>query len=69
MNVKSIVAPEVLVIMLFVAVTGYFIMSKIVNRKYGYTKKREKELENRCFGYRFFRSMYVGWCSCLVALA
>ena len=29
MNVKSIVAPEVLVIMLFVAVTGYFIMSKI----------------------------------------
>ena len=46
MNVKSIVAPEVLVIMLFVAVTGYFIMNKIVNRKYGYTKKREKELEN-----------------------
>lgn len=46
MNVKSIVAPEVLVIMLVVAVTGYFIMSKIVNRKYGYTKKREKELEN-----------------------
>lgn len=46
MNVKSIVAPEVLVIMLFVAVIGYFIMSKIVNRKYGYTKKREEELEN-----------------------
>ena len=46
MNVKSIVAPEVLVIMLFVAVTGYFIMSKIVNSKYGYTKKREEELEN-----------------------
>ena len=46
MNVKSIVAPEVLVIMLVVAVTGYFIMSKIVNRKYGYTKKREEELEN-----------------------
>ena len=46
MNVKSIVAPEVLVLLLFVAVTGYFIMSKIVNRKYGYTKKREEELEN-----------------------
>ena len=29
----------------------------------------ERYLENRCFGYRFFRSMYVGWCSCLVALA
>ena len=25
---------------------NYFIMSKIVNKKYGYTKKREKELEN-----------------------
>ena len=25
---------------------NYFIMSKIVNRKYGYTKKREEELEN-----------------------
>ncbi|CDM06669.1 Glutamate decarboxylase [Bacteroides xylanisolvens SD CC 1b] len=29
----------------------------------------KRYLENRCFGYRFFRSMYVGWCSCLVALA
>ena len=46
MNVKSIVSPEVLFIMLLVAAAGYFIMSKIVNKKYGYTKKREKELEN-----------------------
>lgn len=46
MNVKSIVSPEVLVIMLFVVFTGYFIMSKIVNKKYGYTKKREEELED-----------------------
>lgn len=46
MNVKSIVSPEVLFIMLFVVFTGYFIMSKIVNKKYGYTKKREQELEN-----------------------
>lgn len=46
MNVKSIVSPEVLFIMLFVVFTGYFIMSKIVNKKYGYTKKREEELED-----------------------
>ena len=46
MNVKSIVSPEVLFIMLLVAAAGYVIMSKIVNKKYGYTKKREKELEN-----------------------
>ena len=46
MNVESIVSPEVLFIMLLVAAAGYFIMSKIVNKKYGYTKKREKELEN-----------------------
>lgn len=46
MNVKSIVSPAVLFIMICVAVIGYFVMSKIVNNKYGYTKKREEELEN-----------------------
>lgn len=46
MNVKSIVSPGVLFIMLLVGITGYFIMSKIANKKYGYTKKGEQELEN-----------------------
>lgn len=46
MNVKSIVSPGVLFIMLLVGITGYFIVNKIVNKKYGYTKKREQELEN-----------------------
>ena len=27
------------------------------------------EKDTWCIGYRFFRSLYVGWCSCLVALA
>ena len=36
------------------------LMNEAINIKY---------LENRCIGYRFFRSLYVGWCSCLVALA
>ena len=46
MDVKSIVSPGVLFIMIGVAVVGFFVMNKIVTDKYGYTKKREEELEN-----------------------
>ena len=29
----------------------------------------KRHMENRCIGNRFFRSLYAGWCSCMVALA
>ena len=29
----------------------------------------KRRLENRCISYRFFRSLYVGWCRCMVTLA
>ena len=32
--------------MAVVAATGYIILSKTADRKWGYTKEREKELEN-----------------------
>lgn len=41
-----IVSGWVIVVVLLVAVIGFGIVYFISNRKWGYTKKREKELEN-----------------------
>ncbi len=40
-----IVSPWVFCILLLMAAVGYFLVHKIVNKKWGYTLKREKELE------------------------
>ncbi len=45
-ELTMIVSPQVLLVMLVVIVLGYIILEKIVQRKYGYTKKREQELEH-----------------------
>lgn len=42
---ESIVIPEVLWVFLLVVVNGYFILHQVVKRKWGYTKEREKQLE------------------------
>ena len=42
---SSIVSIPVLLIVLVVIVIGYLLLEKIVNKKWGYTKEREKELE------------------------
>ena len=42
---KVIVSPVVLIVAVLVIVAGYFIMSRIIMRKWGYTPEREKELE------------------------
>ncbi len=46
MEVKLIITLPVIIIVAFTAVTGYIILSKIAGKKWGYTKEREKELEN-----------------------
>jgi len=40
-----IVSPWVFCVLLLMAAVGYFLVHKIVNRKWGYTLKREKEWE------------------------
>lgn len=42
---KSIVSPFVLIIVAIVIIIGYFIVSRIIIYKWGYTPEREKELE------------------------
>ena len=42
---KSIVSPLVLIIVAIVIIIGYFIVSRIIIHKWGYTPEREKELE------------------------
>lgn len=46
MEVKLIITLPVIIIVAVVAATGYIILSKIADRKWGYTEEREKELEN-----------------------
>ncbi len=46
MEVKLIITLPVIIIVAFTAVTGYIILSKIASKKWGYTKEREKELED-----------------------
>ena len=41
-----IVSGWILLVMLLVVVLGYAIVYAVVNHKWGYTPKREKELEN-----------------------
>ena len=42
---KSIVSPFVLIIVAIIIIIGYFIVSRIIIHKWGYTPEREKELE------------------------
>lgn len=46
MEVKLIITLPVIIIVAFIAVTGYIILLKIAGKKWGYTKEREKELED-----------------------
>lgn len=46
MNGKIIISLPVLIVVFIIIVIGYMIVSKIVYKKWGYTKKRERELEN-----------------------
>lgn len=42
---RSIASPKLLLLMLFLAVAGYLVVHVTANRKWGYTREREKELE------------------------
>lgn len=42
---KNIVSPFVLIIAAVIIIIGYFIVSRIIIHKWGYTPEREKELE------------------------
>lgn len=44
---KMIASPAVILIIFLVAVIGYFLVNTVANRKWGFTKKRENELENQ----------------------
>lgn len=46
MEVKVIVTLPVIIIVALVCTVGYIIVSRVADRKWGYTKDREKELEN-----------------------
>ncbi len=41
-----IVSPGILLVILLIVALGYVVVHIIANRKWGYTPKREKELEN-----------------------
>lgn len=42
-----ILPPEMIVVFLFVVVVGSVILYVVANKKWGYTKKRERELEEQ----------------------
>ncbi len=44
---EMIVPPEMLAVFLLVAVVGSVILYVVANKKWGYTKKRERELEEQ----------------------
>ena len=46
MGEGNIISVPVFLIMTAVIITGYLLVNYIVNKKWGYTEKREKELEN-----------------------
>ena len=46
MDEGNIISVPVLLIMIVVIIIGYLLVNYIVNKKWGYTEKREKELEN-----------------------
>lgn len=43
---KVIISLPVLIVVFIIIVAGYVLVYKIVYKKWGYTKKREKELED-----------------------
>lgn len=44
---NTMISPGVLLIFLLIVVIGYVLVHIIANRKWGYTSKREKELEKQ----------------------
>ncbi len=46
---EVIVSPKILLVMAVLVAVGKVIVHRIANRKWGYTKKREKELEEADF--------------------
>ncbi len=46
---EVIVSPGILLLLVFIVAAGYAIVHFIANHKWGYTKKREKELEEADF--------------------
>jgi len=42
---KMIISMPVIIIVLMIIAAGYTIMQRIIYKKWGYTEKREKELE------------------------
>lgn len=45
---EVIVSPKLFLAVLLLVAIGYLIVHLIVNRKWGYTPKRENELEDKC---------------------
>ena len=45
MMLTSIISPGVAGVVLLVVLAGGYLMNRIIQRKYGYTPEREKELE------------------------
>lgn len=46
METEIIISLPVIIIVALVAAAGYIIVAKVAGRKWGYTKEREKELED-----------------------
>lgn len=44
---EVIVSPKLLLVVIFLVAAGYLIVHLAANRKWGYTPKREKELEEK----------------------
>lgn len=50
---EVIVSPMIVLALVLLAAIGYAIVHFIANRKWGYTKKREKELEEADFSGKY----------------
>lgn len=43
---KVIISPKILLVLILLVAAGYVVVYVIANRRWGYTKEREKELDN-----------------------
>ena len=50
---EVIVSPMIVLALVLLAAVGYAVVHFIANRKWGYTKKREKELEEADFSGKY----------------
>lgn len=50
---EVIVSPTILLALVLLAAVGYAVVHFIANRKWGYTKRREKELEEADFSGKY----------------